>query len=170
MHTRMLGVLRVRLGSSSTGPGASWEPCPWQPLLRCTDSPSSHRSTPHLPGLVPKGRVCFCKRTDLRSSGSLGTSVGDHDCPASWLHHPHLQMTKLRLEGNWIQTPVCCPQSWSLTRTVSGSTTPWRDQYKPVGRNHGRVSQNGSGLSPREDQAFASCHLRCQNFCQEVSS
>lgn len=73
---------------------------------------------------------------------------------------PTLQMTKLRLEereevcarpgaGNWIQTPVGCFQSWSLTRTVSGSTTPLggisRNQW--AGTRAGSA-QNGSGLSP----------------------
>ena len=73
---------------------------------------------------------------------------------------PTLQMTKLRLEGreetcarpgagNWIRTPVCCPQIWSLTRTVSASTTPLggisRNQW--AGTRAGSV-QNGSGLSP----------------------
>ena len=72
MHTRMLGVLRVRLGSSEHG---AW--C-IVGALSMAATPEMHSlsflvtKAPHLPGLVPKSRVSFCKRTDLRS-GSLGT-------------------------------------------------------------------------------------------------
>ena len=92
-----------------------------------------------------------------------------------------LQMTKLRLEGreeicarpgagNWIRTPVCCPQIWSLTRTMLGPTTPLEGSVGTSGQEPGQGQPEWKWAEPREDQASASCHLRCQNSCREVSS